>query len=266
MSDVRLWCVVEPERRIKTTRIMASLAPGWGEKAALVAGMPPNDGAPFAIWGQLWTALDAIPQAIRADRPFWHIDNGYWRPAKGGPFGYYRFTYRGMTPVMFDKPDYERAEAMCIREIKPWRTTGKHVLIALPSVHYGRAMGIKVIPWACKIQGLVRQHTDRPIIIRTKEETRPLREQLRGCWALVTHSSNAAVEAAKEGVPVFVEPTSAAAPVGNLDLADLEKPEMPGNRRQWWASLVQQQFTLAEMNMGLAFKYLRVVREMVDGK
>jgi hypothetical protein len=82
----------------------------------------------------------------------------------------------------------------------------------------------------------------------------------------VTHSSNTAVEAARLGIPVFVEPTSAAAPVGNLRLDNLESPAMPDNRRQWFSSLLMQQFSLAEMQAGVAFKYLCLVREMMDGK
>jgi len=81
---------------------------------------------------------------------------------------------------------------------------------------------------------------------------------MRDCWALVTHSSNVAVDAVIAGVPVFVEPTSPAAPVGNLDLAKMENPNMP-ERGPWFDSLMAQQFTVDEMRSGLAREYMQMV-------
>jgi hypothetical protein len=86
----------------------------------------------------------------------------------------------------------------------------------------------------------------------------PLADDLRNCWALVTHSSNVAVDAVLMGIPVFVAPTCPAAPVGNLDLAKLETPDMP-DRARWFDSLMAQQFTVDEMRSGLAKEYLQMV-------
>jgi hypothetical protein len=261
-----LHLIVEPERREKTLRIMSSLGRGWGEPRKLCEGVPPDDGEPFLVWGQLWTALAVIPDALKQNRPFWHIDNGFYKSAGGRETGYYRFAYRGMTPILLPEPDYTRADQIAPDAIKPWRKSGRHILIAMPSVHYGRAIGIDTIPWMHRILRHVRMYSDRPVIVRTKESREPLEAQVRDAWALVTHSSNTAVEAARLGIPVFVEPTSAAAPVGNLRLDNLESPAMPDNRRQWFSSLLMQQFSLAEMQAGVAFKYLCLVREMMDGK
>ena len=265
MSAVDLWCCVTKEREVKTTRIMSSLAHGWGDKAQIVRGAPPQDQSAFAVWGHLWLAESIIPPAIKDNRPFWFIDNGYWKAARDDPEnGHYRLTYRGRAPVALNKPDYERGAASGVK-IKPWRKSGRHVVIATQSNQFGRPFGIDAPAWAASIEQRVRQHTDRPVVVRPKGSLRPLSADLRDCWALVTHSSNAAVEAVALGIPVFVEPDSAAAQVGNRDLSDMENPLMPDGREQWWNSLMCQQFSLGEMHDGTAYRHLSRVREQVDG-
>jgi hypothetical protein len=87
---------------------------------------------------------------------------------------------------------------------------------------------------------------------------------LTDAWALVTHSSNVAVDAVLCGVPVFVAPTSPAAPVANLDLKTMKAPLMP-QRGAWLASLLAQQFTLDEIRSGFAKQMMDQVVAQVDG-
>jgi hypothetical protein len=65
------------------------------------------------------------------------------------------------------------------------------------------------------------------------------------------------------GVPVFVDGASAAAPVGNLDVSQIEQPVMP-DRTRWLHSLACQHFTLDEMRDGAAWRCLWKVREQVE--
>lgn len=244
-----LWCCIEPERVFKTTPIMEAMARGFNGKTCL--GDPPDDGEMFVIWGQLWTALTAIPKAIAEGRPFLHIDNGYVAPARGGLIGYYRITYNGMSPVMLpDAPDNRLR-----RPIWPWRSQGRHVLIALPGPEFGQAIGLQMQPWINASQRTVRPHTERQVIIRPRKADTPLDRDLSHCWALVTHSSNVAVDAVLSGIPVFVAKTNPAAPVGNFDLAKLENPDMP-EREPWFNSLMAQQYTIDEMRSGLAQHFM----------
>ena len=78
--------------------------------------------------------------------------------------------------------------------------------------------------------------------------------------ALVTHSSNVAIEAACLGTPVFVAPTSAAAPVGRVDLADIEMPIYP-DREPWLAHLAYNQFSFEEIRSGEAWRMLLELEE-----
>ena len=83
----------------------------------------------------------------------------------------------------------------------------------------------------------------------------PLAEALSTAHALVTHSSNVAIEAVCLGTPVFVSPASAAAPVGLTDLECVESPVYP-DRDPWLAHLAYNQFSFGEIGNGQAWQML----------
>lgn len=261
-----IYCLVTPERQQKTRMMMSALAAGIGREAKIILDVPPDDEHPFVAWGQEWTTLRTVPEAIRRGRPFWTLDNGYWQPARGTAQGYYRFCYRGMSPAYLEKTQFLRRPTLGRHQFKDWRKDGGHVLLAMPGVHFGAALGIDVKGWCATIVGEVYAQTQkvgRELRVRVRDETRPLADDLRDCWALVTHSSNVAVDAVLAGIPVFVQPTSPAAPVGRLDL-DLANPLTPG-RDRWLYSLASQQFTIAEMCSGEAWKWMQRIAAYVDG-
>lgn len=251
---------VTPERREKTGMLMSALSGGIGRDAQIVLGEPPDDGHPFIVWGQEWLTLRIVPQAVRTRRPFWCIDNGYWQPARGTSRGYYRLTYRSMTPVQLTGDDLRLAPV----PLKLWRRDGRHVLLAMPGEHFGVALGIDVPAWCASIETRLRQATDRPIRIRPRDSRKPLAQDFTDAWCCVTHSSNIAVDAAIAGIPVFVEPTSAAAPIGRTDL-EIEQPVTPG-RKNWLRSLASQHFTIAEMASGEAWRWMQRVAAQVDSR
>lgn len=249
------YLCVTPQREEKTKLLMQHIHHGMPNSKILV-GAPPHDMKPFMIWGQVWLTLDVLPRAIREGRAFWHIDNGYVHPAKGFPTGYYRFTYKSMTPVVLTDPNLRRIRQLDAK-LHPWKKNGSYILIALPGLHFGFAMGMSMQAWIRDIRTRVKAVTNRPIRVREKGCPRPLADDLAGAWALVTHSSNVAVDAVLAGVPVFVEPTSPAAPMGRTDF-EFEFPVYP-EREPWLASLLMQQFTLAEMHNGYAYQMMKKV-------
>lgn len=260
-----LHCCATIERPDKTLRLMRAMAAGWREGAAeIVMGAPPKNNNPFAVWGHLWLAADICPKAVEERRPFYHFDNGFWDSAKGGRQGYYRISYRGISPVHLRKPDPARTMRHPV-EFKPWRKTGGRIVVAMPGNGFGKCVGISTTEWCDEIADRLRRVTDRPIHIRDKGAARPLDHDLRDAWALVTHSSNAATAAVISGIPVFCGELCPAAPVGNSELWDMENPLMP-DREHWWQSLLCQQFTLDELDRGVAAPYLKMIQQQVDGK
>jgi len=234
-------------------------------RAEFKFGRPPDDGQPFAIYGQTWTANGNLPRALAERRPVFLVDNGYWMPGRGLRSGYYRITYRGLAPIFLKGAPAPRARPA----MRPWRKRGRHVLIAMPGDGYGSTVGLDMTAWKATIVAEVTKYTDRPIRVRDKpgyweRPSRPLAADLSNCWALVTHSSNVAVDAVLAGVPVIVAETNPAAPVGVTDLARIEEPICP-DRDEWWASLLAQQYMLPEMRGGFARDMLQRVTEQVDG-
>jgi hypothetical protein len=138
----------------------------------------------------------------------------------------------------------------------PWARTGRHIVVAEPSPTYEKFHGIE--GWTERTVAALKQLTDRPIVRRNKEmqrSGRKLHEDLKGAHCLVTHGSNAAVEAVIMGCPVFVHPDSAASLVGRCDLGQIETPIYP-DRQPWLNSLAWSQFSEAEMTSGAIWRML----------
>ena len=87
---------------------------------------------------------------------------------------------------------------------------------------------------------------------------KPLEEDLKDCWAMVSWHSMCAVESVVRGIPSFTSEHSPAKPVSlNLSHLDcIEEPYMP-KREQWLYSLLGAQFKLEEMKSGYAYKFLQ---------
>jgi len=261
------WCCISPNRVEKSGRVMNALARGWPDARAII-GPPPDDDGLFVCFGQIWLAEDLISKALPRGRRFLQVDNGFWKPSRGRPFGYYRFMYSRPDPV-FATDDALLARRMAeggrdlVPEFKPLRRKGTHVLIAMPGEEFGRAHGLAMRPWMDTIVDRVKAATKRPIRVRDRLAKTKLQDDLRDCWAVVTHSSNVAVDAVLAGIPVFVEPTSMAVPVSNSvrSIDNLEEPFFPDDDLlgTWWASLMCQQFTFGEMSSGVAHFFLSTI-------
>jgi len=142
-------------------------------------------------------------------------------------------------------------------EVWPWSKVGKHIVVAEPSPTYEKFHGIQ--GWTQRTVAELKRLTDRPLVIRNKEmqrSGRKLHEDLKGAHCLVTHGSNAAVEAVIMGCPVFVDrTTSAAALVGLSSLEDVEYPWYP-ERQPWLNSLAYCQFDEDELVDGTLWRLI----------
>jgi hypothetical protein len=123
--------------------------------------------------------------------------------------------------------------------------------------------------WLAETARALAQATSRPIVYRphplgpgqpvpgtTPSRDRSFEEALDGAWACVTFSSNAAVEAALAGVPVFAcDEGSMALPIASRDLSEIERPALP-DREQWAFDLAYAQWTLEEFANGSCWRHL----------
>lgn len=221
-----------------------------GVPCPLLVGAGKLMDGPMFTYGCL-RGLDKLLKAAHARGSDWYYgDNGYFRP--GHYDGHYRITrnayqHDGSGPADAGAIDRWRALGLSIR---PWRTTGRHVLVCPPGQAYGTWKGFDAGSWAQRTLAELPEHTDRPIHVRTKDSRTPLARELRDCWCLVTHSSNVAVEALLAGVPVICTDACAAQSMGRTRLADIENPLLPDDRERWAARLAANQWTLDEMRSG----------------
>lgn len=205
---------------------------------------------------------------------------------KDHPIHYSRYSMDGVFPTtgnyFWDNPDPKRWQQIS-RDLgitlKDWRTNGNHILICTQR-HNGWSMkGLSVVEWLEQTVNQIRQHSDRPIIVRghpgDKQASMYLKskpgkyhvstnkhilEDFRNAWAVVNYNSTPAVAASIEGVPAFITDstpqTSQAYDVANTDLSKLENPEFK-DRQQWVEKISMCHWTYEEIENGTAWQHMR---------
>lgn len=205
------------------------------------------------------------------------------------PLHYLRYSFDGIFPntgIYCDTtPDPKRWQQIS-RDLgitlKPWRTSGNHVLLLLQRNGGWSMSGYDVVAWTKDTVRKIRQHTDRPIVIRTHpgdktakdyiaefnrnrefdnvsiSQNKNLVNDLKNCWAAVNYNSSPVVGAAIEGVPIFVtDPArSQSTQVANLDLAMIESPSMP-DRQAWVERLSMSHWKFDELQNGTCWQHMR---------
>lgn len=199
--------------------------------------------------------------------------------------GYLRYSYDGIFPnsgeYCNDIPDplrWEKIKKDLNIELKPWRKTGNHILICLQRNGGWSMKGIPVVDFFHKTVQEIRKYSDRPIIVRThpgdkksliysKELTGNniklsqntlLVEDLKNAWSTVIFNSSPSVASSIEGIPCFVlDPEhSQSAEVSNLNLKNIENPEMP-ERLPWVQKLAQCHWNDEDLISGEAWKHMK---------
>jgi hypothetical protein len=196
-------------------------------------------------------------------RDFYYIDTGYF--GNGRKKTYHRVTLNDVQNFgpMIDRPrDRLAATRVQLTKFRGGRT----ILIAPPSQKLLNLYDINLEDWLAQTQAVLRLHTDRPIVVRTKQgrSVRVTTDTMEMALAqdvhcLVTFSSIAAVEALLLGKPAITLGPNAAAPLCSHRLDEIENPRIPtlDEVEALMAHLAYCQFTEPEMRDGTAWKILR---------
>ncbi len=205
------------------------------------------------VWGVLRNSDNVVRWADANGDDWYYVDHAYFERGHGRNYRITRKRYEA-GPVR-TWPD-DRLQKLEIAP-KPWNREGDVVLVCPPTEYFMAAHDCP--DWLETTMAQLEKTTDRPILIRTKpqpgQRSEPLESVLKRTHALVTHSSNVAIEAVIEGTPVFVAPSSAAASVGLTDLALIDTPIYP-DRDAWLAHLAYSQFSIDEIRDGSAWRLL----------
>jgi hypothetical protein len=172
--------------------------------------------------------------------------------------------------------------------LKPWRSTGNHILILAQRPNGWNMFGADQDAWLDQTIASIRQHSDRPIVIRMHpgDGTRfkqieklqkrhgttisisqhvNIRDALVDCWCSVGYNSTPNVISAIEGVPVYVaDPVhSWAADIAFTNLDLVENPPLP-DRTAWVNKIANIHWSNNEVKSGQLWsaikKYIFVSR------
>jgi hypothetical protein len=203
-------------------------------------------------------------------RDFYYMDTGYLgnRPNPANPNGW-KYWHRVV-------PNNLQHDAVIPRPADRWqkldikmRSEQKHsrnILLVAPDEKPCSFYGITLDQWMQTTIETLKQHTDRPILVRERpasrwdRKTQRAEDWLMDVHAVVTFNSSAATECILAGVPVFVTaPCNAARPVSNLDLTKIETPWFPTDdeRHAWACHLAYGQFHTTELADGTAARILQ---------
>ena len=152
------------------------------------------------------------------------------------------------------------------KKFRPWQRQGKNIVVAAPDEKPCKFYGIDLDTWITNTVNTIKQHTDRPVIVRQRAKHRidrikndTLESALKDAFALVTYNSVAATESIFLGIPAFtLAPVNAADPVACQDLSQIETPFYPDSDllHAWACHLAYGQFHINELRDGGALKYL----------
>lgn len=217
-----------------------------------------------AVVGTLRGTETIIWESQRRGHNFYYMDHAYFHATRlyQGDIQY-RIIKSQMQLnhlVDLDEEDYKRIDRYKPITTKPFTKNGNHILLCPPTKAICRLYNLgDEQSWIDDMVLELKSHTDRDIIIRKKDETKTLQEQLKNCHAIVTHQSTAAIQAILQGVPSFCDLISQSVPVSETDISKIETPFYPDDdlRKQWIDSLLSCQFNMSEISNGKA-------REIVD--
>ena len=244
----------------------------------------PDEGRPVHFfWGLAGNNISEIRKCMELNEEYYFVDTGYisksihrypepkildekrtyFRICKGS---FHTNKGKVNTPERLEKLKQLGIDA----EFKGWRDTGKHILLcpSSPTVTF-QMNGITQDEWVEVAKREIRKHTDREIIFRNKPRpgnkwwNTDIKDDLKGCHALVTNYSLSAFDALLNYVPVFAEANSVMGPVTSRDISKIEKPLRPGRKtmEEWLKFVSENQFTLKEMASGKAYEILKYQNE-----
>lgn len=225
------------------------------------------------IWSVVWAGRMAnnlqVWQHFRSTaRPVIVLEVGMlnrghtWKMAVNGT-GSYAYHGQGL--------DLDRPRKLNI-STEPWQHTGDHILVCTQRTDSLQWQGQPdIATWLTTLRDRLALYTQRPLLLRPHPRQRvsavkgfqmylprPVPETyddfdfnhgLKAAWAVINHNSGPGVQAVLNGVPSFVDASSLAAPVANLDIANIESPVRP-DRGAWLIQLCHTEWSTDEIATG----------------
>ena len=228
---------------------------------------------------------NAVEQQINNGKKALIVDSNLFLAYDNGNVNrYLRYSFNGIFPTTgfyfdtdIDPNRWSKVSSKLGIQMKPWRTSGNHILVCLQRNGGWSMRGYNSVQWANDTIATLRQLTDRPIIVRGHPGDRKTRyfpqhkdvflssnpsilQDLQGAWATVLYNSSPSVVSAIEGVPVFLtdpEPEhSQSHEVSNTKIKRINDPKL-FDRDVWVQKLAMCHWNFEELASGEAWRHFR---------
>jgi len=213
----------------------------------------------FVDTGYLSSQITRYPEPMIND-----YDKTYFRIIKGG---IHTNKFSATTPDRRNKLIKQGIDA----EFKGWKDNGEYILLcpSSPTVCY-YINNLTQEDWLKQVGEEIRKHTDRPIKMRNKP--RPsnefwgtdIKDDLKNAWCVVTNMSLSAIDGVLNMTPAFTHQKHVASLItGQHEL--VERPYKPEREKveEWLNMVANHQFTIQEIEDGLAFDILKAQYQSV---
>ena len=230
------------------------------------------------FWGLAGKNIPHIKGCIERNEEWWYVDNGYltqqitrYPEPKIHDLDktYFRIVKGGLHTLQGKSGSVDRLRVLENQGIdvqfKGWTTNTEHILLcpSSPTVTFF-INDMSQEEWEENVRSELRQHTDRPIKFRNKPRpgnqwwNTDIKDDLKGCHCLITNMSLAAVDAVINQVPVLTHRNNVAFKVSIDNIHNINKtPKHPRERIEPWLNMLSHnQFTIPEIEEGIAYRYL----------
>ena len=238
-------------------------------------GIPPKaTGVIFA--GLLRGTSLLYTECLNRGLPYYYLDHAYFQAGYEPP-GWMRVTRNGFVQNSLIPGDDTRWNRHFQRAISPYQHHDRQAIMLLPPSSAVKTT-FSAESWRDKTIHQLRQHTNRPIIVREKSGpilaangintsewkkynySRALEELLQTTYCVVTFNSGVAITALMQGIPVITTKYSAAWPISNR-IENIEALVL-NSRTPLMTSLSWGQYTTEEMRSGYAHQMVNSVRQV----
>lgn len=217
------------------------------------------------VWGLHRNGINVMKKKNYSfvDMPYYHrirndvIEDSYWR-----------WAYNSMHDTRKLNVPSDRFESWNIK-LEPWKRDGDFILICPSSENVTKYIyNMRQRDWIEKTRKEIQKYTNRPIKVRLKPrksariqgpaaETVSMKQELQGCYALITCISITAIDALIEGIPVFSNSTQCpSAWCTNRDVININNIAY-NNREELFYNLAYKQFSIGEYESGKAYQIIK---------
>lgn len=228
---------------------------------------------------------NAVEQQINNGKKALIVDSNLFLAYDSGNVNrYLRYSFNGVFPTTgfyfdtdVDPNRWTKISSKLGIQMKPWRTSGNHILVCLQRNGGWSMRGYNSVQWANDTIATLREITDRPIIVRGHPGDKKTRyfpqhkdvflssnpsilQDLQGAWATVLYNTSPSVVSAIEGVPVFLtdpQPEhSQSHEVSNTKIKRINDPKL-FDREDWVQKLAMCHWNFEELASGEAWRHFR---------